>query len=607
MILRNGLLVGAVVVDMLCLVLGVACANVQVVILMALPLVLMVPVRHLSAKCRVVWSLVGASIVRGLQVVVSEGVQGLGILDQTHLVVAALFALFMLVKAPAVRWGAWVVVLLGHAWMSWIAFSIPGVDQGASCAFLERGRWGVTHTSERELEIKSQYSYTLIKNALGAVPISSCRSLDAYQTLWMITPTEVFAPDEVAGIVDWVARGGHLVVVTDHTDLFGHASALSPLLSQFGIALGRDCVISEPEAPQPYVYAFGSFTGLTANTITGTCWPFLIQMGFQERADYNGRSFFSDNAVTDEDRAGVFCIGGFRRFGLGRVSVFGDSTLFADFAFSKPSAQMAFRMLRDGVYRLNFPLLACLLNLSVLCLLAADFRGRRVLVVMGPMLGAAYVLAWSIGTAHVAKARLIADESVQTVQTDGDWDLVDGENAEFSVLFATVFAQKTSFPEWRIPAGAKKGVRCAGRQLGLDEVKLGPRHEITSVLASEEIMSPADFIQDLLSASREDSLWFESGVGYFKNMAYEGFWEGTAAALSPELECSRRTTCDYYSDGQKVENVPVVIRAVAGVPEWCVLGDWIVGRMVDGNILVKDKWQHPHRRFGDLVLVIKGE
>ena len=37
-------------------------------------------------------------------------------------------------------------------------------------------------------------------------------------------------PRTATAIANWVAEGGHLIVVTDHTDIFGHARAIKPLI-----------------------------------------------------------------------------------------------------------------------------------------------------------------------------------------------------------------------------------------------------------------------------------------------------------------------------------------------------------------------------------------
>lgn len=155
----------------------------------------------------------------------------------------------------------------------------------------------------------------------------------------MVTPTRPWTPKEISLLDKWVRRGGRLVIITDHTDLFGHTSALNPLLSEFGLQEEKNCILDETGDGGTYYTGLHSLKGLTANSFTGRGETWLLQKGYAERTDYSKNSFFSDNQITDEESAGIYPIGLIAPSGFGTVILFGDSTLFADFALSRPSAQ----------------------------------------------------------------------------------------------------------------------------------------------------------------------------------------------------------------------------------------------------------------------------
>jgi hypothetical protein len=59
--------------------------------------------------------------------------------------------------------------------------------------------------------------------------------LKNYDILFIKTPTESFTEKEIIAIRDFVENGGSLLLVGDHTNVFGITTNLNPLASQFGM------------------------------------------------------------------------------------------------------------------------------------------------------------------------------------------------------------------------------------------------------------------------------------------------------------------------------------------------------------------------------------
>ena len=90
----------------------------------------------------------------------------------------------VLLSLVYVRWRQFRYVL----WSIVAVFVLESAFYSRNCSFinsegvayLERGRWGISHSESKELEIKSQYSYNVVKRCLSASSISSIDSLEKY-------------------------------------------------------------------------------------------------------------------------------------------------------------------------------------------------------------------------------------------------------------------------------------------------------------------------------------------------------------------------------------------------------------------------------------------
>lgn len=514
-----------------------------------------------------------------------------------------------LIRSSLARRAIWMVLISVLIWLTYISFDQIFPQKG-EVAYLERGNWGITHTTDRNLVIQSQYSYSMIREMLSASAIYDLSGLNEYVYLWIVTPTKPFSAEEIRVIKNWVFNGGSLIVVTDHTDLFGHASVADELLKPFGLRVGKDCVIGEHANDSRFLTLYGAFFGMTANTVSGTALPIICQVGYKERVDYGGRSFFSDNAVSEEDDIGLYCLGLKKRYGMGVVKVFGDSTLFSDFALSRPSAQFCLRMLRDDIATVNVPLFA-LLFVAVWLMSRYSPRIALIPTVCIMICGALTFVKNNMAS----KNDLFAcdHKKVETSRIYGNWDWVDADGSSLGVPFATCYTLcQRAFPEWHPKPCHKGGVFY--KQFDLREMINEVEHirpsNISDVVSSELSSSISDFISDLIAYSYKHDVWFNNGIGIFREAAYENFWKIANGEVSKQLQIediAHKYRGAYYINGVKHDSETILVRNISGGDGFCVIGDWLIGRWVGGEILVKEKWQHHLRFYGDVLFEIEEE
>ncbi len=512
-------------------------------------------------------------------------------------------------KIRAVLWvGACLVML----YLSCQAYVRESASRESKTAFLERGQWGISHTNEFAYNVNSQYSYTLIKKMLSAEVVSSLERIRDYDSLWIITPTKPFRDDEIEALEQWVHGGGHLNIVSDHTDLFGHASVLNKLLQPYDIEIGRDCVIGEHPDDSPYWSVVGWFYGMTANSIKGDCWPFLLQFGFKERTDYNGRSFFSDGAVTDEDQWGVYCVGARKSYGQGSIIVFADSTMFADFALSRPSSQLVLRMIRDNLYAVNFPILLLLLSLLMLILESSAVQKRQWLMWLLVALVLVSIIMYITYFGYSAKVALgkPLEKGKRGLPTCGNWDLVDVTGRGYDVLFAANFASQIPMPEWRMIPKHSGNIRCNGGSLPRLETTslLSNEKDLESILSTPPSISISQYLDSLKTGSTRDGFWFEAGIGLCKEHAYKNFWRSLVSLDVNTLRLGdpRRIRACYVLNGKKSPVREIFLSEFVDVNDWLIVGDWLLGKKIENAILLRNRWQEGSRHYGDIIIYPEG-
>ncbi len=170
-------------------------------------------------------------------------------------------------------------------------------------------------------------------------------SLERGDVLVLKTPSVPYTPSEVAAIVAHVQRGGGLLVIGDHTNVFGTTSVLNPVLAPFGLKLGYDATyrlrdggftVYEPRcAIDPVFQHVPRYDFLTSCTLRGGL--FALPLIYDSRiltnaADYSTRNFFPETRFAWTSTFGAFLQAAGVEAGRGRVVAFTDSTCFSNFS-----------------------------------------------------------------------------------------------------------------------------------------------------------------------------------------------------------------------------------------------------------------------------------
>ena len=512
-------------------------------------------------------------------------------------------------RAYCLRW-ALGLGLLGSLLMSPLLVQLYASAGASRVALLGQGAWGRVGSHENGLDIKSQYSYSLLARFIRGREVADLSGLDAFDELWMVTPTRALSADDARRLRSWVWRGGRLVIISDHTDLFGHSSAINPLLGVFGLESRKNCIIEEGYPGGRYRFAgrpWGCYLGLTANSFAGRGEPWLWQLGYSERVDYGGHSFFSDLQVSGEDEAGLFPIALTSAQGLGSVVLFGDSTLFANFALSRPTAQMLLRMVVDGGSRFSLYAVAMLAYSLLLSVLLRESRWRMLYWAMAVMMS----LAMAVNLLRSDREPDFA--SLSLLRMRGDWELVERQGAHFTTPFAAAYSKAAAFPLWEMTQGergrivAGSGVVLQAEDADAERGALLWGGDLIERLGRGLSIGADDYVACVMADASSLSFWFEDGVGPFNEAALERFWEGLQGCDIVEREFHlddgvMRDAVLIRRSGER-EDICLRMHRFADGSAWCVLGDWVIGKLVDENrILIKRAWQHPSWRGTDVVI-----
>jgi len=238
-----------------------------------------------------------------------------------------------------------------------------------------------------QLDMSTMYSYAELRELLGA-EITTWSQLDnTIQEAWAIIPTCPLTDSEKTHVLDWVSRGGRLLLITDHTDLFGHASVLNDVLKKLGIACRTDAFFPVEDPSQSADVSLHSNLPLkTANTHTGwLLWPTTTARWVSEPVDYSNRNFFGPMRATGNAEYGRRVITGVRSYNKGQIILFGDSTIFANFAIYQPGIIPFLEHLRAP--KVMPILLGYVLGISILGLVLAAICKQVTLLLYLPLIG----------------------------------------------------------------------------------------------------------------------------------------------------------------------------------------------------------------------------
>lgn len=170
--------------------------------------------------------------------------------------------------------------------------------------------------------------------------------LAAADVIVIKTPTRPYDAASIQTLERFVHRGGGLLLIGDHTNLFGMSTVLNPIAAPFGIAFAHDDTfpldhtrpdIYRPGAwvRHPILRGIASYPFETSCTLAASWRADPVVIGRRlgaESADYGHLNFFGNIRLDPDEPFGLFVQAAVVDHGLGRVAAFSDSTNFSNFS-----------------------------------------------------------------------------------------------------------------------------------------------------------------------------------------------------------------------------------------------------------------------------------
>ncbi len=225
-------------------------------------------------------------------------------------------------------------------------------------------QWASTETryTVNDITLKGGYSYSLMKEAIGnkysLVSIDSRpelgKALPTLDAAIIITPTIPFKVQETQAIKEFIANGGRLVIIADHTDIYGHGRVLNSLLKGTGVKVEYNALFDAKDHNAKVRLPIMSMYSVRPKTSCSLIFP---RRGYvwgwstnwiSEMADYTRSNFFGELNWTADDLVGNWPVGGIVKYGRGEIVIWCDSTMFANFCVFQPDTLRFLGALLEG-------------------------------------------------------------------------------------------------------------------------------------------------------------------------------------------------------------------------------------------------------------------
>ncbi|MBS0206976.1 MAG: hypothetical protein JSS49_29220 [Planctomycetes bacterium] len=295
--------------------------------------------------------------------------------------------------------------LLGGSWAVLMGWEDPGTVKQSRILFDDsHGEWEPTNTEfgpESFSQVASysygsmyellSWHYPIRRHREGALTREALQDIDV---LIVKTPTQALKIEEIDAIQQFVADGGGLFLIGDHTNLFGMTTYINPLATRFGILFRNDDTFSlSTEGPSiwrrhcwpdhPIAQAVGSFDFETSCTLQAPFWARAPIVGYglgSEPGNYSRPGFFGNIHLDPGEDFGFFIQYATTSFGHGRVAAFSDSTTFSNFSLYFPGRrEMVLASIeylnRKNTILVNLPKVAAAFAFALCLLMAMNWPG----------------------------------------------------------------------------------------------------------------------------------------------------------------------------------------------------------------------------------------
>ncbi|MGO8688675.1 MAG: hypothetical protein ACLQLG_03500 [Thermoguttaceae bacterium] len=362
-------------------------------------------------------------------------------------------------------------------------------------------------------------------------------------------PSVRYAPEEADAVVRFVARGGGLLLIGDHTNVDRSAAYMNDITRSFGFTYRDDLLfgtVGSPydehyeaaATPHPAVahvpwFDFAVSCSVDPGSSRGR--PAILQTGLWSMPpDYHMDNYHPIPQHCPGMRVGAFIQAWAARHGQGRAMAFTDSTIFSNFCLFQPGkSELLLNMLEWLNHRdTGFDTAAVLLGLGLAAVAAAAWLARRWPAAWLVLLAAA-VGGWSVAAVATAalqrralplppvlrpQTRVVIDRTTSVVPLAQGAFNEDQEGRGFGLL-----------EQW-IPRLGYYTVRAAGAEAfsGNALVVICPTRRVDAVFRERLVRYVADGGKLLLldspenSASTADDLLRPFGLSILRNQAWQG-------------------------------------------------------------------------------------
>ncbi|UCD49533.1 MAG: hypothetical protein JSW27_18620 [Phycisphaerales bacterium] len=174
-------------------------------------------------------------------------------------------------------------------------------------------------------------------------------------------PTARYNSAEIDQIERFVADGGGLLLIGEHTNVFNTGTYLNDIAARFGFRFRYDCLFDidttfnqlyhRPAVPHPIVQHLPPLDFAVACSIdpgmNAGCAAIAARGLRGLPADYHASNYYPQVTDRAEARYGAFTQLWTTPYGAGRVAAFGDSTIFSNFSTFEPGkAELMLGMLQ---------------------------------------------------------------------------------------------------------------------------------------------------------------------------------------------------------------------------------------------------------------------
>ncbi len=270
---------------------------------------------------------------------------------------------------------------------------VPGREIKSITFDESHGKWETTEQSygPDDFGRDHNYTYSLLKKftednlGIASLYTSEDQELPSTDSVFILKmPTEKFSEKFVQQTIKWVKKGGRLILIADHTDLYDTAQNSNFLLQNFGIILASNAVFDRYGNPN-FVSSSGfellsgridadnhkrswqtgtSLLAMPINSIPLASYG----MSYSQIGDYSSPNRFGDfipsNYLPYTSHSAILSSG----FGKGTVTVVLDSTQWSNFSFFQKQYQELYYDLISAQKNSNSIILIGLL-MPILCIL----------------------------------------------------------------------------------------------------------------------------------------------------------------------------------------------------------------------------------------------